>query len=227
MLENEWQKTFSTLTKEVIYSVADIAARLYIAKIPERQPNGIEIDDIFPKKRSLQIRETKNSSAQREKYFAWRLLETGVFDFFQKRLSSFNINKSDTGRWSSEEFDFSISHSGDACAVLISTDGKCGVDIQKAGKPHRETFAKRILCEKEFLQYSLLDDPSREDFLISSWCGKEALYKCGEYNLFIPKKIETATGVVKKTVTVGGVKYHLAAAGNFGEEIKIIEITLE
>ena len=202
-------------------------ARIYLAEIPKREVSDREIDEIFPKERVAQIKATKNTAAKREKYFVWRLLEAAVIDFFGKNLSFFDIKKSDTGRWSAKEFDFSVSHSGGVCAVLISTAGNCGIDIEKSRDVNRELFAKRILTEKEFQEYSAKKEPLRKDFLLSCWCCKEALYKSGRFSIFIPKKTDTSAGVFKKTITVGGAKYHLAAAGDFGEEVRIVDITLD
>lgn len=196
--------------------------RLYVSAIPEREIGEGELRQLYPKARRVEIDEAESPKVKKEKYFVWRLLEIAIGDTVGYEIAELDIRKADTGRWETDLFDFSLSHSEGVCAVLISRryegEHACGADIQKIGKPHTEAFAKRIMTEGEFSEYSALRDGEREDFLMLCWCGKEAIFKSRRTSAFSARRLDTGRGVYKDILELMGGRYAVATASADGRE---------
>lgn len=70
----------------------------------------------------------------------------------------------------------SISHTTDSFAIFFSTEGKCGIDIEKSDRD-----AKRIIrkfTNEQEVQIVKKAYPKNPELLI--WCAKEAIYKMNE-----------------------------------------------
>jgi 4'-phosphopantetheinyl transferase len=67
----------------------------------------------------------------------------------------------------------SVTHSGHLAAVILSSAGRTGIDIE-AVKPKIERVKERYLSPEEL---SGIGGPEAHDILTLAWCAKEALYK--------------------------------------------------
>lgn len=71
----------------------------------------------------------------------------------------------------SNDWNISISHSGNYVVILLNEIDNCGIDIEKIS-----TKVKRI--KHKFLNETDLKNITTEEGLTIYWCAKEALYKC-------------------------------------------------
>ncbi|MBE6645782.1 MAG: 4'-phosphopantetheinyl transferase superfamily protein [Ruminococcaceae bacterium] len=174
--------------------------RVYISEIPK----NTVITDVYPSERNDEITNTANERLRCEKYFAWQLLEYAISDCFGVKINEIHFSKNENGRWGAVGFDFSLSHSGGACAVAIS-DSAVGVDIQTLCAPRSNNFALRILSDAEYEEFSDLTNEGREEYLVRKWCEKEAIFKSRNLSAFIPKEIvaEYDCDLVTEILTVG------------------------
>ncbi len=158
---------------------------IYIASIP----SNIEISDVYPPQRNSEILEVKNEKVRAEKYCVWRLLINGVEFSLGRSFNSFKFKKMQNGKWVCDEFCFSLSHGDGMLAVAIS-DTDVGIDIQRV-KPVTEALAKRTMSNREYTSYLSLDDNEKDVYFTTVWAKKEAIYKRGGYESFIPSVIDT------------------------------------
>jgi phosphopantetheinyl transferase len=70
-------------------------------------------------------------------------------------------------------YHISVTHSGDLAAVILSSAGLVGIDIEKV-RPTILKVAEKYLHESELTGTGGRDDST---FLTLAWCAKEALYK--------------------------------------------------
>ena len=143
---------------------------VYLAKIPE-QIQG----EIYCKERSLEIVSCQSDKVKKQKFYAWRLLELCA------KKHGFNVEdlhfyKMQNGKWKCSEFEFSLSHSENFVAVILSSE-KVGIDLQKDCELKTDLFASKILTKSELLEYSQLQDYNKREFLIEKWTQKESVYK--------------------------------------------------
>lgn len=77
-----------------------------------------------------------------------------------------------------EKFHFSISHSGNFAAAIVSTSSRVGIDIELV-TPRIERIAHKFLCEEEkvFLEAYSLFDQLRMELTTVIWSSKEAIFK--------------------------------------------------
>jgi phosphopantetheinyl transferase len=78
-----------------------------------------------------------------------------------------------------EAYHFSISHSGDYAAVLVSTTQRTGVDVEVVGEKVKKVLHKFLHPEEMNLFTSLIEEHELPDiiFYTAAWSIKEALYK--------------------------------------------------
>ena len=116
---------------------------VYLAKLPKDKP----LTPLFPKERDDEVKNTKNETLKREKYFAWKLLAYAVKNTFDKDLPP-SLSKNENGKWTAEEFDFSLSHGGGVVCVALST-APVGVDVQKVALPKRKRPLLKFLAKRK------------------------------------------------------------------------------
>lgn len=143
---------------------------IYLAKIP-KQIQG----EIYCKERNLEIFSCQSKKVKRQKFYAWRLLELCA------KKHGFNVenlhfSKAQNGKWKCNEFEFSLSHSEDYVAIILSNKN-VGIDIQKACDLKCDYFAEKILTEQENLEYIKLSENEKQRYLLEKWTQKESIYK--------------------------------------------------
>ena len=106
------------------------------------------------------IKNTKNETTRLERFAAYSLLFFAASEIFGVKILRIDRNKNGKPfiaeakkTHEPREIYFSISHSGDLCAVTLSDEGECGVDIQVEPKNY---MAQRI--EKRFLSSPILSE---------------------------------------------------------------------
>ncbi|HPZ88527.1 MAG TPA: 4'-phosphopantetheinyl transferase superfamily protein [Flavihumibacter sp.] len=77
-----------------------------------------------------------------------------------------------------EKYHFSISHSGNFAAAIVSSESRVGIDIELV-TPRIERIAHKFLCaeEKAFLAPWELFDKIRTELTTMIWSSKEAIFK--------------------------------------------------
>jgi len=132
---------------------------------------------IFPIEREKEINECKSEKAKNEKYYVWMLLEESLKEYYGINIKDVDFKKNENGKWTSDLFHFSLSHSGELVALAISINQNIGVDIQE----RKDVAIAKMIKNKN-------DYNTDNDVLFSI---KEAIYKSQDNGNFVPKDIET------------------------------------
>ncbi len=159
-------------------------------------PNEIAYESLLPKERDAEIAAVSNEKVKRSKYWVWKTLEYALYRSFGYKLQDLRIQKNKTGKWTSDKCFFSLSHTQNTVAVIVSNQ-ETGIDIedclsfgQRMENPNTfHSFAKKVLSKKEPF-------PQNERELLTVWTKKECLFKAGNKKAFIPHKICTTDGNV-------------------------------
>lgn len=155
-------------------------AAVYVARVVMG-----EMGEVYPPERDLLIQKTKNEGLRRERYSVWLLLLYALSDALSINIRDLDIGRTDSGKWIAEGVYFSLSHTSELVAVAVS-DSPVGVDIEAVRATLSGKCAERILTEHEISEYNSLPEDKREEYIISKWSGKEALFKKEELSAFIP-----------------------------------------
>lgn len=178
---------------EVTESVVDawknkVIRDVYISVIPDE----IEYQELKPLERNEEICSVSNERIKKSKYWVWKTLEYALFRSFGYKIEDLDIVKTKLGKWTSKKCFFSLSHSNNMVAVIVS-NRETGIDIEDCssfkkkveGDKAFNALAQRILSKKEPF-------PQNQMELISLWTKKECLFKRGNKSAFVPSKICTA-----------------------------------
>ncbi len=149
----------------------DSSVDVYIAPMPAIN----KLQAVFPNARQSEIDAVKSEKVKREKYFVWKLLEYAVNQSFNAEFSKIRFEKCNTGKWTSDLCEFSLSHGGNLVCVALSS-APVGVDIQRI-QPTKTDIAKEILSAEEYAYYLSLVGEQKTAFLIGAWTKKESLFK--------------------------------------------------
>lgn len=149
-----------------------------------------------------------NETVKKSKYWAWKTLEYALFRSFGYKISQLGIIKEKNGKWSCKKCYFSISHSKNAVAVVVSNE-ETGIDIEeslsfyeKFGDAKKfETFSKKIVSKREKF-------PSDTAELIKLWTKKECVFKQSKARAFIPNQVCTINqDPLTFKATIGGKEF--------------------
>lgn len=191
-------------------------ADVYFSSLPDAPPSVL----LLSERRREELRSVSNERVVREKYYVWRLLEYALKKSLDVDVAGLRFEKGDNGRWSTTGCEFSLSHSGGAIAVAVSTK-KIGVDVERLRIKRADNFAEYILTDAEKREYSSLSDESKEAFLTRKWCEKEAVFKSLDEAAFLPSKIEVSDFPhASEEIELAGEKYILAVAGEYIDELE-------
>jgi len=159
---------------------------VYIAEIPFLSGAG----EIFPQERRKETEACGSESLKAQKLSGWRLLGYAVKETFGWEMRDLHFEKTPNGKWTSKEFEFSLTHSGNLVAVAVSKQ-RVGIDAEKIDlKRFDIRLRNRILTarEKERLQGTEEERARKANLL---WTKKEAIFKMNGFGAFFPAKIET------------------------------------
>ena len=90
------------------------------------------------------VRETKNDRQRRDRLFSYLLLSYAYSENFREPMPP--IEKDEYGRphFVSGNIDFNISHSGSLASVIISDEGRVGIDIQNTSAKVSERLTEKV-----------------------------------------------------------------------------------
>ena len=160
-------------------------AYVYYAPLPD----SVGGNRLYPDERMREIEKCANERVRREKYWAWVLLEKALKDAFNLEINNLQFTKSDCGKWSCDHCHFSISHSDGILAVAVSGE-PIGVDAERI-RAQRDGIEGKILSDAELSHYLTLGADARTEYLISTWCKKEAIFKSQGEAALMPKTVQT------------------------------------
>ena len=117
--------------------------------------NGAEADKNYLSALAPYVRETKNEKQKRERVFSYELLRRAYEDLFSEKMPE--ILRDENGRpyFSSGDVDFNLSHDGEMAALILSDEGRCGIDIQRTGARVSDRLIKKT--EKKYEENKISD----------------------------------------------------------------------
>lgn len=147
----------------------------------------------FPAARKKEIEGVTNERLRAEKTGAWNLLRFAIRNCYRLDPDALFFRKSKEGKWSTNGFHFSITHSHGAYAVALS-NAPCGVDME----PISPFVAK---CEDPSFAASFARKIGEEDLsplsLLKKWTGKESVFKWKGAGKFIPEEISLSETFIR------------------------------
>lgn len=185
-------------------------------------PDGDDLPEVISPSRLDYLYALKNRDRARESGYAWRLLERGVETALGIPADRAAYSRLSCGRWASDAFRLSLSHTKGACAAAVSSS-EVGVDVELIREPRSDSFPRRALTKAEYREYERLADGERVDFLIQKWTEKEASYKAGGDDVtFVPGTEPQADGLHTEILELSGRRYSLSVCAKNIEKLKII-----
>ncbi len=145
----------------------------------------------YPKERTEEILGVKSQKAKIEKSSDWALLEFAVKDVFGKNLTDYSFKKQNNGKWVSDGFYFSLTHSDGAVGVALS-NLPVGFDIESISSFEKKTalkkdaFLKKICTDNEYEKYK----NASIGRLSAIWTAKESVFKSSDESFFDYKKAD-------------------------------------
>jgi hypothetical protein len=188
-----------------------------VAVLPDK-PTG----KIFSAERRKEIADCLNERVRLEKRSVWKLLEYALETTFGKKSNGFVFAPSQNGKWRTDGVEFSLSHSGNALCVALSS-APVGIDVEKIALPKSGKLLEKIFSEREREEYSALEqDQARADYFTQKWTRKESAFKSLDLPAFLPalprlEKIPTQA----LPIELAGEKYFLSVAGEHALTINL------
>jgi len=184
---------------------------VFVKKFPFKTNN----DKIYPIERLKEIEACKCSEVREEKFYSWKLLEVGIFQSLGLDIKDVKFSHKNS-KWTCDKLCFSISHSQNLVAVAVARND-IGIDIEEINLKRFSKFpAEKILTQEEIEQKN--STPLELNYL---WTVKEALFKKGSNEIFIPNKIKTLDEqFIIKTIKIDDKEYALSIATNDNSFIK-------
>lgn len=191
---------------------------VYVGVIPEK----VRVSSIYPKERAKEIKACSNERVRVEKYCAWKLLEYALHRTFGTKIKDLDIIKKENGKWQSDKYHFSISHTFGLVAVCVSR-APVGVDVEILGDKLLNV-AERILTESEQKEYEKTDGENKLSFMGRMWTQKESIFKSLDKEAFMPSKIETSEHkTYVKEIEIGEGKYAVSVATQTPERVRFYQ----
>ena len=189
---------------------------VYLAEIPRQG----EMGKVYPPARQAEIDAVSNEKVKREKYYVWKLLEHGLYGSFGKKIEDIQFTKHDTGKWTCNQCEFSLSHSHNLVCVAISR-APIGVDIEKI-QPIKTSVVEKILSDKEKMESESICAKEKEAYWIKAWTKKESLFKAQNLKGTTFEEFKNLDGdVVQRIVEGSDGDYALSVATNTPDRIRI------
>lgn len=151
---------------------------IYVSSIP----SDVVIDNLCSKERNEEIQNVSNEEVKKQKYWVWKVLELAVLRDLKLNPNDVKFIVDKNGKWSCDNFNFSLSHTSDIVAVAISNE-EVGVDIENIGRLNDADMKlkNKILHKKE--------NAADNNELLNLWTRKEAIFKYIGKSSFVPNKI--------------------------------------
>lgn len=177
-------------------------------------PNEIEYAELQPATRNTEVLSVDNEKLKKSKYWVWKTLEYALFRSFGYKIQNLDIFKTKSGKWVSKKCFFSLSHSENIVAVVVSNQ-ETGIDVEEclsfynkvADEKTFQSFTEKILCSKEAAPQDKIE-------LLKLWTQKECLFKSSKKNTFLPNKVCTANqDILTFQITHEGKDYMVSVIG--------------
>ena len=157
---------------------------IYLARITSRELP----DDLYPPERRSEIQAVTHPGLRAAKLTDWQLLQYAARHCFSMNFHDLRFEKSKAGKWSCDQFAFSLSHT-DSCVAVAVSNGPVGVDIEEP-----EAFSAAFSDEKiEALLSRYCSRAERSRFssepasFLTCWTRKEAAFKRRGKDTYHPK----------------------------------------
>ncbi len=188
---------------------------VYVAEIPE----VLTPCEVYPNERAQEINSCKHERVKREKQFVWQLLGHSVERSFGKKLEEFGLFRTENGKWESDGFFFSLSHSNGIAAVAVSSK-PVGVDVELFDVKKMLRLSTKMLTQSEKQEASAFSDEDFPQFLIEKWTQKESFFKIKGEGAFLPWEIAPCN-VKSIMLEQYGRKYCLSVASEYVEQLRV------
>lgn len=135
--------------------------------------------------RMAELAACKNRALYASKCASWTLLARAFAHTMGKEVDFSSFSRLENGKWVCRGAHFSLSHTGDFCAAVIS-NAACGIDIEDEAaflQTHNETHTAKLKA-----QILAPGEDADTDFL-TLWTKKESIYKCKGAGGFAPREI--------------------------------------
>lgn len=187
---------------------------VYVCKFPFE----VENHSIFPRERLEEINAVSNAQLKEQKFYAWKLLEYALKRSFGSDIKTVKFTKQN-GKWTCDEYKFSISHCNDVLAVAVSREN-VGVDVELVNPARfKMDLARKICAERELINLLLLNENERALKLNAMWTVKEAAFKRLGGKTFVPSRIEISTEThTTKQLRCGNKTYFLSVASLYADK---------
>ncbi len=191
---------------------------VYWAIIPQED----NFERVYPRSRQREINSASHPDVKREKYYVWKLLEHALKTSFRTNIADVKFKKCDSGKWTCDKCEFSLSHSHNLVCVAVSK-APIGVDVEKV-EPLKVDISTKILSDEQMQAYTGLPQEKRCEFLIDEWAKKESLFKLKNIPSVSIDQFKKLDGqVFQKQIDVFGQTYSLAVATNTPDKTRIYE----
>jgi len=160
---------------------------IYLMKIPD---DTVFFDAVSSPKRQKEIENCKNLQIKKEKYYAWKLLETAYKNSAKIDIDTVSFKKEINGKWTANKNYFSITHSDGIVAVAFS-NAPCGIDIETMSFFNERRSVKLENLFNKITTSNEKNEPTKENFLIY-WTQKESIFKFSNLRYFSPSKINVS-----------------------------------
>ena len=192
---------------------------IYIAKLPDAAPAA----PVLCAARQAEIEGTANERLRREKYYVWRLLCYGLEKSLGLCEADLAFVKEENGAWTVNGAEISLSHSKNVLAVAVSLS-PVGIDVERV-TPHRKDAAAKVFTKAERDAMASLPVALQDRFFITTFTGKEALYKQAKGALPLSLLDTTSTPLKTGELTVAGDTYLWAIATDTPHAVRVFDLT--
>ena len=166
---------------EIFRKRIDSHSLFAIWKIQETMEELLEM--ISLRKAERELFNTFLAESRKKQWLAYRIL---IRSMLEPENYPVEYNASGKPFLAGSRYHISVTHSGDLAAVIMSSSGSVGIDIEKV-RPRILKVVDKYLHESELLQPGARNNCT---LLTMAWCGKEALYKLyGHRNLDFKQNI--------------------------------------
>ena len=132
------------------------------------------------------------------------------------------FTKDENGAWRADGVEFSLSHSEGMLAVAIS-HAPVGIDIERIRPLHDAALANKLLTETEHTIFKRLPAPRQNEYLITCFSGKEAVFKKEKGGLRLSEIDTTTAKVTTQVLSVDGETFALAIATDTPNCVRVFD----
>ena len=160
----------------------------YFAAVPEELSFEEYSGKIVPEQRLEYIRSTSDEKLRRSRLFVWELLEAAAVRSFGFRMDELALKKDKCGCWTSGRMEFSMTHTDNVAAVVVS-NAPAGIDAADTDVlAHSGISADSILTRKE---KKILSGVTGDELAVLL-TRKESIFKSMKKMSFSPVKTEAS-----------------------------------